>query len=131
MPITLNFTAAAPMLALLALAVGGCAHQSDVATVGRYGGYTTTGYDGVLRDLPPMDAVDFSTQRAIVTDDDIEAMLPALKRLAPRRISLGGQKISDRSVDMLNEIPFLRVVNVEGTNITPAGWARLRPSRWD
>jgi len=31
--------------------------------------------------------------------DDLAAMLPALKRLNPRRISLGGQHISDRSIE--------------------------------
>ena len=123
--------AAAPLLALLALGLGGCAQQSDMATVGRYGGYTTPGYDGVLTDVPPMAAVDFSTQRQVITDDDLEAMLPALKRLRPRRMCLGGQHLTDRSIDMLNEIPFLRVVNLEGTEITPAGWARLRPSHYD
>ena len=122
---------AIPLLALLVVALGGCTHASDMATVGRYGGYTTHGYDGVLVNLAPMEAVDFSTQRQVVTDDDLEAMLPALKRLAPRRISLGGQQVTDRSIDMLNEIPFLRVVNLEGTQVTPAGWARLRPSSWD
>ena len=126
----LAFTAA-PLLLLAAAALGGCARHSDYAAVGRFGGYTTAKYEGVFTDLPPVEAVDFSTQRAIVTDDDIQTMLPALKRLAPRRISLGGQRITDRSIDMLNEIPFLRVVNVEGTQVTPAGWARLRPSHWE
>jgi hypothetical protein len=122
---------AAPLLTLLALALGGCAAQSDLDTVGRFGGYTTPEYGGPFRELPPVAAVDFSTQRQIITDDDLEAMLPALKRLCPRRICLGGQKITDRSIDMLNEIPFLHVVNLEGTAVTPQGWGRLHLSRWD
>ena len=122
---------AAPLLTLLAVGLGGCVHQSDLDTVGRYGGYTTPEYGGPFRELPPYGSVDFSTQRQIITDDDLEAMLPALKRLCPRRICLGGQKITDRSIDMLNEIPFLHVVNLEGTAVTPAGWGRLHLSRWD
>ena len=123
--------AAAPLLALLAFALGGCASQSDLDTVGSYGGYTTPEYGGPLRELPPVASVDFSTQRRVITDDDLEAMLPALKRLCPRRMSLGGQKLTDRSIDMLNQIPFLHVVNLEGTEVTPAGWGRLHVSRWD
>jgi hypothetical protein len=122
---------AAPLLTILALALGGCAAQSDLDVVGRYGGYTTPEYGGPFRELPPFASVDFSTQRQVITDDDLEAMLPALKRLAPRRICLGGQRITDRSIDMLNEIPFLHVVNLEGTAVTPAGWGRLHLSRWD
>jgi hypothetical protein len=123
--------AATPLLVLLALAMGGCASPSDLDAVGRFGGYTTPEYGGPFRELPPVASVDFSTLRQVITDDDLETMLPALKRLAPRRMCLGGQKITDRSIDMLNQIPFLHVVNLEGTDVTPAGWGRLHLSRWD
>jgi hypothetical protein len=131
MRITPKSAAPLLLLAAAALALGGCSHHDDRATVGRYGGYTTTGYDGPLAEIPPVAAVDFSTQRHVVTDDDLEEMFPALQRLSPRRICLGGQKVSDRSVDLLSRLPYLRVVNLEGTNVTPAGWARLRLSHWD
>ena len=124
---------ATPLLLLAAalVASGGCSRHADRATVGRYGGYTSSAYDGPLAELPPVAAVDFSTQRHVVTDDDLEEMFPALQRLNPRRICLGGQKVSDRSIDLLSRLPYLRVVNLEGTNVTPAGWARLRLSHWD
>jgi hypothetical protein len=125
-------TSAAPLLLLaLALGSGGCISNADLATVGSYGGYTTAQYDGIAATRRPVEAVDFSTQRRVLTDDDFEALFPALERLSPRRISLGGQRISDRSIDLLNKLPYLRVVNLEGTDITPAGWGKLRLSHWD
>jgi hypothetical protein len=124
--------AAAPLLLLtLATALGGCVSNDDLATVGRYGGYTTAQYEGLFAGRRPMQAVDFSTQRRVIDDDDFAELFPALERISPRRICLGGQHISDRSIDLLNKLPYLRVVNLEGTDVTPAGWGRLRLSVWD
>ena len=134
MPIVSRFAsaAAAPLLLLaLATALGGCVSNNDLATVGEYGGYTTNQYEGMFAGRRPMQAVDFSTQRRVITDDDFATLFPALKRINPRRICLGGQRISDRSIDLLNQLPYLRVVNLEGTEVTPAGWGRLRLSHWD
>jgi hypothetical protein len=125
-------TVAAPLLLLaLATALGGCVSNQDLATVGEYGGYTTNQYEGMFAGRRPTQAVDFSTQRRVITDDDFAALFPALQRISPRRICLGGQPISDRTIDLLNKLPYLRVVNLEGTNVTPAGWGRLRLSVWD
>jgi hypothetical protein len=109
----------------------GCADHKDVEAVGRYGGYSTPNYDGFLAECPPLEAVDFSTRRQIITDDDLAAMLPALKRLQPRRISLGGQPITDRSIDLLNQLDYLQSVSLEGTQVTAQGRGRLRLSHWD
>jgi hypothetical protein len=53
-------------------------------------------------------------------------MLPALKRLGPRRICLGGQPITDRSIDLFNQLPFLQSLSLEGTQVTPQGRGRLK-----
>jgi hypothetical protein len=119
------------LLLALATALGGCVSDNDLATVGEYGGYTTAQYEGLFAGRRPMQAVDFSTQRRVINDDDFAELFPALKRISPRRICLGGQPITDRSIDLLNQLPYLRVVNLEGTNVTPAGWGRLRLSAWD
>jgi len=113
-------------LLLAVICVGGCANHSDIAAVGRYGGYSTPAFDGYLAECPPIAAIDFSTKRQVIDDDDLAAMLPALKRLNPRRICLGGQHVTDRSIDMLNQLPFLQSVNLEGTQVTPQGRGRLR-----
>jgi hypothetical protein len=113
-------------------ALGGCAaSHTDIEAVGRFGGYSTASYGGFLAECPPIDSVDFSTKRQIITDDDLAVLLPALKRLAPRRICLGGQPITDRSIDMLNEMPFLTSISLEGTKVTPQGRGRLRLSHYE
>jgi hypothetical protein len=113
-------------------ALGGCgASHADIEAVGRFGGYSTPTYGGFLAECPPIAAVDFSTRRQIITDDDLAAVFPALKRLAPRRICLGGQPITDRSIDLLNELPFLESLSLEGTKVTPQGRGRLRLSHWE
>ena len=117
---------------LFALALTGCANNhADIETVGRYGGYSTPDADGYLAECPPIAAIDFSTRRQIINDDDLAAMLPALKRLNPRRISLGGQPITDRSIEVLNQLPFLQSLSLEGTQITPQGRGRLKLAHWD
>jgi hypothetical protein len=109
----------------------GCvACRADFATVAHYGGLSTPNYNGILAECPPLEAIDFSTRRAIVTDDDLAAMLPALKRLQPRRISLGGQPITDRSIDYLNQLDYLQSLSLEGTQVSPEGRGRLRLSHW-
>jgi hypothetical protein len=109
----------------------GCAaSRADFATVAHYGGYSTPTYGGILAECPPLEAIDFSTHRAVITDDDLAAMLPALKRLQPRRISLGGQPITDRSVDYLNQLDYLQSLSLEGTQVSPEGRGRLRLSHW-
>ena len=113
-------------LLVVALALAGCADHADVEMIGRYGGYSTPTFDGFLAECPPIEAIDFSTRRQLITDDDLLAMLPALKRLNPRRICLGGQPITDRSIDVLNQLPFLASLSLEGTQVTPQGRGRLK-----
>jgi hypothetical protein len=123
-----------PSIAILlfALASTGCgSNHADIEAIGHYGGYSTPNYDGYLAECPPIAAIDFSTRRQIINDDDLAAMLPALKRLNPRRISLGGQPITDRSVDVLNQLPYLQSLSLEGTQITPQGRGRLKLAHWD
>jgi hypothetical protein len=111
---------------VFALALAGCANHADVETIGRYGGYSTPSFYGYFAECPPIAAIDFSTKRQVITDDDLEAMLPALKRLSPRRICLGGQPITDRSIDVLNQLPYLQSLSLEGTQVTPQGRGRLK-----
>lgn len=121
-----------PLTALVftTIMTGCVASRSDFATVAHYGGLSTPNYNGILAECPPLEAIDFSTHRAIVTDDDLAAMLPALKRLQPRRISLGGQPITDRSIDYLNQLDYLQSLSLEGTQVSPEGRGRLRLSHW-
>jgi hypothetical protein len=115
----------------LAMVMTGCAaSHKDIETVAHYGGLSTPNYGGILAECPPLEAVDFSTRRGIVTDDDLAAMLPALKRLQPRRISLGGQPITDRAIDYLNQLDYLQSLSLEGTQVSPEGRGRLRLNHW-
>jgi hypothetical protein len=116
---------------VLVLALAGCADHADVEIIGRYGGYSTPAFEGFLAECPPIDAIDFSTRRQLITDDDLAAMLPALKRLNPRRICLGGQPITDRSIDLLNQLPFLASLSLEGTQVTPQGRGRLKLAHFE
>src|SRR4051812_10385307 len=116
---------------LLSFFAGGCANQHDVDVVAHYGGYVTPQWDNWLSELTPMASVDFSPQRKVITDDDFAALFPALKHLNPRRVTLGGQKITDKSIDLLNQLPFLGSVNLEGTNVTYEGKGRLKLSHWE
>src|SRR5690242_5154180 len=114
---TLRFVGLLSSLILLA----GCGSHHDIETVGRLGGYTTPHWGAMFAELPPVDAIDFSIERQKITDDDFAAIFPAIRSLAPRRISLGGQPITDKSIDLLNQLPWLEYVNLEGTNVTYAG----------
>src|SRR5258706_10925347 len=116
---------------ILPLLAGGCANQSDVNTVAHYGGYVTPQWDNWLSELTPMASVDFSPQRRVINDEDFAALFPALKHLNPRRVTLGGQKVSDKSIDLLNQLPFLGSVNLEGTNVTYEGKGRLKLWHWE
>jgi hypothetical protein len=87
--------------------------------------------DGPLANLAPVAAVDFSTHRRVIDDDDFAALFPSLERLSPRRICLGGQPISDRSIELLNRLPYLRVINLEGTHVSAEGLGRIRMDHWD
>ncbi|MDB5321468.1 MAG: hypothetical protein JWN40_3099 [Phycisphaerales bacterium] len=117
---------------LFAVALTGCAsNHADIEAIGHYGGYSTPAFDGYLAECPPLAAIDFSTRRQIITDDDLANMLPSLKRLNPRRICLGGQPITDRSIEVLNQLPFLQSLSLEGTQVTPQGRGRLRLAHWE
>jgi hypothetical protein len=109
----------------------GCGSHQDIETVGRLGGYTTPHWGAMFAELPPVDAVDFSVERQRITDEDFAAIFPALQRLAPRRVSLGGQPITDKTIDLLNQLPWLEYVNLEGTQVTPAGRGRLKLSHFE
>jgi hypothetical protein len=100
---------------------------NDIAIVQSYGGRVTPGFQGEFAGLPPMQAVDFSPERRLLTDDDFAALLPSLQRLQPYRIFISGQRISDQSIPLINKIPNLHVVAAEGTDITPEGHARIKP----
>jgi hypothetical protein len=119
------------LASLSALFVVGCANHADVEAVGKYGGFTSPSYSGFLAELPPVAAVDFSTLRQPVTDEDFAALFPALQRLNPRRVGLGGQPVTDRCIELLNRLPYLQAVNLEGTKVTPQGLARLKLAHWE
>jgi hypothetical protein len=114
-----------------ALYAGGCATQSDINTVAHYGGYATPQWDNWLSNLAPIAAVDFSPKRRVINDDDFAALFPALRNLNPRRVSLGGQNITDKSIDLLNQLPYLGSVNLEGTKVTYEGKGRLKLAHWE
>jgi hypothetical protein len=117
--------------AFLALFAGGCASQSDINTLAHYGGLATPQWDTWLSDFGPIAAVDFSPKRRVIDDDDFAALFPALRHVNPRRVSLGGQNISDKSIDLLNQLPYLGSVNLEGTKVTYEGKGRLKLSHWE
>jgi hypothetical protein len=124
----LSFAAIAVFFALVA---GGCASQHDIDVVAHYGGYVTPQWDTWLSELAPMASVDFSPQRRVIDDEDFAALFPALRNINPRRVTLGGQKISDKSIDLLNKLPYLGSVNLEGTNVTYEGKGRLKLAHWE
>jgi hypothetical protein len=114
------------LLALVFLA-GGCASKHDIATIESYGGRVTPTYEAEWAGVPPMQAIDFSPERHLLTDEDFEALLPAIKRLQPYRLFISGQRISDKSVPLINQIPNLHIVAAEGTDITMDGHRQIKP----
>jgi hypothetical protein len=117
-----------PVLFALTLILTGCtSSRQDIATIESYGGRVTPGFEGEFAGLPPMQAVDFSPERRLLTDDDFAAIVPSLKRLQPYRLFISGHRISDRSIPLINSIPNLHVVAAEGTDITPDGHASIKP----
>jgi hypothetical protein len=127
----MNKISFAAVAVLFSLCAGGCASQSDINTLAHYGGYTTPQWDNWLANLAPMAAVDFSPKRRVIDDDDFAALFPALRHVNPRRVSLGGQNISDKSIELLNQLPYLSSVNLEGTKVTYEGKGRLKLEHWE
>src|SRR4051794_37427807 len=61
----------------LALLAGGCASpKQDIATIESYGGRVTPTYEAEWAGIPPMQAVDFSPERRLLTDEDFATLLP-------------------------------------------------------
>jgi hypothetical protein len=119
----------APILLTLLLGGGSCQQfaKDDETLLAKYGGtYVPTG-EGPLAYTTPVDAVIFDSEKRALTDDDLKKVFPAVQHMDPYRLHLGGRHtIGDPSIDLINWLQSLRVLDVSGTNVTLEGLKRVR-----
>jgi hypothetical protein len=109
--------------------VAGChTGEREVSTIEKFGGLMIPAGEGPLVNSPPVDAVLFDPAKRVITDDDFAAVYPSIRQLSPRRLDLHGQRVSDRSIMLINELADLRWIDLRDTDVTSDGLRQLRPS---
>jgi hypothetical protein len=104
-----------------------CFSKDDEALLGKYGGmYIPTGEGPAVR-VVPVDAVIFDSPTRALSDADFAKVFPAVSHMDPYRLHLRGEHaIGDDSVDLLNKLGSLRMLDVSGTKITVEGLKKLK-----
>lgn len=104
---------------LMLLLIAGCASPSDVQLIRDYGGLIVgSGRGGAdVRSLP-VDSISFDPTKRPIDDQTFAALLPALRRTPMIRLNLSGQPITDAAIAGLNALTSLRVLEVNGTQIS-------------
>jgi hypothetical protein len=101
--------------------------KDDEALLAKYDGlYIPTG-EGPAVHVAPVDAVIFDSPKRALNDADFARVFPAVAHMDPYRLHVRGEHtIGDDSVDLLNKLGSLRVLDVSGTKITLQGLKELK-----
>jgi hypothetical protein len=105
------------------------AHAQDIALLKRFGGGLTLTEPDAATKESRIDLVWFNPLEHKLTDEDLIELSPALRRMDPLRLDLKGQPISDKSIDNLNQLESLHVLDLSKTDVTFAGLKQLHPKQ--
>jgi hypothetical protein len=101
------------------------AYAKDVALLKRFGGgLTITEPDPATRQSR-IDLIWFNPLEHKLSDDDLIELSPALRRMDPLRLDLKGQPITNKSIDVLNPLDSLHVLDLSKTDVTFDGLKQL------
>ena len=98
----------------------------DVQLLEQYGGSWAPAHKGPFNHTVPVDSIDWSNDKPRLSDDTFAAVFPAIQRMDPHRLYLVGHQISDRSIDLLNRLHSLQLLDLRRTNITADGLRQLK-----
>src|SRR5690348_5353112 len=113
-------------LVIFAMLLIGCASQRDISTIESFGGLVVPAPDPKHAISLPVDSISFDPQKQQIDDDTFESLMPLLRKLPMQRLNISGQPITDASIDRINQLKSIRVLEINGTKITLAGLSRLR-----
>ena len=101
--------------------------KDDETLLEKYGGlYIPTG-EGPALHVAPVDAVEFKSPKGALSDADFAKVFPAVAHMDPYRLHLdGAHALGDDSIDLLNKLGSLRVLDVSGTKMTLEGLKKLK-----
>jgi hypothetical protein len=100
-------------------------YAQDIALLKRFGGGLTITEPDPASKQSRIDLVWFNPLEHKLSDEDLIDLSPALHRMNPLRLDLKGQPISDKSIDILNRLESLRVLDVSKTDVTFEGLKQL------
>jgi hypothetical protein len=100
--------------------------KDDEALLDKYGGlYVPTG-EGPAVYVAPVDAVTLDSAKRALSDADFAKVFPAVAHMDPYRLHLRGEHgIGDDSIDLINKLGSLRVLDVSGAKMTLEGLKKL------
>ena len=99
--------------------------RRDEELLGRYGGHFIPTGEGPLVRIVPVDGVYFDCGR-VLNNEDFAATFPAVQRMDPYRLHLGGHRLSDQVVELLNRLRSVRLLDLQHTDVSYAGLRNLR-----
>jgi hypothetical protein len=103
--------------------------NDDVTQLEQYGGFWVPNGEGPTAQMAPVDAVTFSSSKRALTDADFAEVFPIVKRMDPYRLHLtGNHPLGDKSIELLNKLRSLKVLDASGTEMTLDGLKKLKLS---
>jgi hypothetical protein len=114
---------------LLAMGLGCCPSDREVAKIGHYGGMFIPSGEGWAVNCPPLFRVSFPD--GALNDDAMKELSPILAKLYPKFLNFGNQPITDASVPLINQIHDAGAerITLGETKMTPEGRKRLNLGR--
>lgn len=118
------------LLSLVSFLATGCCttpgfSQKDADTIGDLGGYYLP--ENQLNSYCRAAEVRFRPQKHLLNDDEFAAAFPSIMRMSPYILDLSDQPISDRSIELLRQLPDLRILYIGGTHVTEGELRKLNP----
>ena len=107
----------------------GTAYAQDIALLKRFGGGLTFTEPDPATKQSRIDLVWFNPLERKLSDEDLLELSPALRRMDPLRLDLKGQPITDSSINVLNRLDSLHVLDLSKTDVTFEGLKQLHPKQ--
>ena len=101
--------------------------RADEEMLDQHGGVFVPSGEGPLVHSTPVDSVRFKPEKRDLDDKEFAEVFPAIKRMDPLRLQLDGKdRLTDQSIELINQLRSLRALDVRGTGMTAAGLKRLQ-----